>query len=72
MRPNEIKKLVSSAKEDIDKLNITLTELQKTCTHKETIVKNISTSVAELRRVCKTCEKVLGYPNKGEMKDAGY
>ena len=72
MEPNEIKKLVSSAKEDITKLNTTLNELQENCSHKETTVKNIGTSVAEIRRVCKTCEKVLGYPNKDEMKNAGY
>jgi uncharacterized coiled-coil protein SlyX len=72
MDPKEIKKLVSDTKDDIKELKSTLNELQETCTHKETTVKNISTSVAELRKVCKTCEKVLGYPNKNEMKDAGY
>ncbi len=72
MKSNEIKKLVSSTKEDINKLNTALTELQQTCTHKETIVKNISTGVTELRKVCTTCEKELGYPNQKELKEAGY
>lgn len=72
MESNEIKKLVSSTKEDINKLNTTLTELQKTCTHKEIIIKNVSSGVTELRKVCKTCDKELGYPNPKELKESGY
>ena len=72
MEPNDIKKLVSTTKEDIKQLNTALTELQETCTHEETTVKNISDSVAELRKVCKTCDKELGYPTQDEIKEGGY
>lgn len=72
MAPNEIKKLVSEYKDDINKLNQNLDDIQSMCKHISVEIKNLNPTTAELRKVCKDCEKVIGYPNQQELRDAGY
>lgn len=72
MDPNEIKKIVSNHKIDIKELKSALTDIQNECPHKETIIKNVSAGLVALRKVCKACEKEIGYPSPDELKDAGY
>lgn len=72
IQPNEIKQLVSATKNDIKELKTTLNEIQDTCKHKEVTIRNISTGVAELRKVCDTCEKILGFPTREQLREAGY
>jgi prefoldin subunit 5 len=72
MEPEEIKKKVSNSKDEIEKLSKVVNELQNECNHTDYIIKNVNESVTELRRVCKTCEKIIGYPNDKELKEAGY
>lgn len=72
MSPEEIKKLVSQYKEEINKINQSILDLQNECRHKETEIKNISSGTVELRKVCTHCDKVVGYPTQQELKEEGY
>jgi len=48
-----------------------LDQLQSVCLHDEYDVKFDIESNA-IKKICKKCEKVIGYPTNQELKDNGY
>lgn len=66
----EIKKKSSEIKLLIEKYQKTLSEIQDLCKHTPTLKQISENGVsAELRIVCKNCEKVIGYPTKNDTED---
>ena len=72
MSPKEIEQEIKKYKEEVNILNERINELQEMCKHTETDIKNVSTSVFTLRKVCNICDKIIGYPTNSELKKAGY
>lgn len=72
MEPKNIRNQISKHKDEIYNIKKQIEELQSNCDHDETEVKNISEGVSQLRLVCKTCQKVIGYPSKDDLTNAGY
>jgi len=72
MSPEEIQLEIKKHKEEVNTLNERINELQEMCKHTETDIKNVSTSVFTLRKVCNICDKIIGYPTNSELKRAGY
>ena len=72
MTPNKVTKSVTECESEITRLNRIVDELQKDCKHTEYDVKNVGTAPIDLKNVCRTCHKTLGYPSKDELKEAGY
>lgn len=64
---DEIQKKLKEAEKELD-------ELRKSCKHSEFKIKDINfgRGTLELRRVCKFCEQVLGFPNKEDLINSGY
>lgn len=58
----EIKTTIKSLEKELD-------GIQSSCPHKEYEIKNCQTEARgfALRRVCKTCEKEIGYPSQEEI-----
>lgn len=72
MSPKEIEQEIKKRKEEVNILNERISELQEMCKHTETDIKNVSTGVFTLRKVCDICDKIIGYPTNSELKKAGY
>ena len=72
MTPNEIKEMISKCKTELDKINSIIKNLQKSCKHKETDLKFISEGIMNLRKVCNSCGKEVGYPTNEDLKKGGY
>jgi hypothetical protein len=50
-----------------------LKEIQDNCTHKDGYdVKFLSDGSNDVRRVCKTCGSIIGYPTDQELIDNGF
>ena len=47
-------------------------KIQEDCNHKDGYDVRFSNGTNEVRRVCKTCQKVIGYPSEEELKDNGF
>lgn len=60
----DIKKEIKLLKKDLD-------QLQSVCLHDEYDVKFDIESNA-IKKICKKCEKIIGYPTNQELKDNGY
>tara|TARA_R110000824_G_scaffold28858_1_gene96521 strand:- start:322 stop:528 length:207 start_codon:yes stop_codon:yes gene_type:complete len=60
----DIKKEIKLLKKDLD-------QLQSGCLHAEDDVKFDIESNA-IKKICKKCEKVIGYPTDQELKDNGF
>jgi len=56
-------------KKDVSK---ELEKIQEECNHKDGYNVKFAGSTNEVRRVCKTCQKVIGYPSEQELKDNGF
>ena len=56
-------------KKDVSK---ELEEIQKECNHKDGYDVKFMSGTNEVRRVCKTCQSVIGYPSENELKDNGF
>jgi hypothetical protein len=65
------KKKVENIKKEIKLLKKDLEGIQSVCLHKEYAIKFDVESHA-IKKVCKKCEKVIGYPNDDELKENGY
>ena len=72
MTPDKVNKSVTEHLSEIERLNRLVVDLQKDCRHIECDVKNVGTAPIDLKNVCRTCHKELGYPSKDELKEAGY
>ena len=67
----EKKKRVENIKKEIKLLKKDLDQLQSVCVHDECDVKFDLESNA-IKKICKKCEKVIGYPTDQELKDNGF
>jgi hypothetical protein len=72
MNSDETKKSVDQMKQEVNKLNSAIEEIQSNCRHADYSIKNTSKDSAIIRRVCDTCNAVIGYPSDQELKDSGY
>lgn len=63
-RVENIKKEIKLLKKDID-------QLQSVCLHDECDIKFDMESNA-IKKICKKCEKVIGFPTDQELKDNGF
>jgi hypothetical protein len=70
--PEDINKLVLSYKSEIESINKKIEEIQSNCKHSEHDIKSIGMGPVKVRKVCKTCDMDLGYPNKDELGKSGY
>lgn len=69
MTSDKIHKLASIAIEDIKRAHSRLDEIQDCCRHKDIDVIQIE---GFLKKSCKYCYKVIGYPTKDEIRQVGY
>lgn len=50
-----------------------LREIQEGCDHKDGYdVKFLNDGSNDVRRICKTCGSIVGYPTEQELKDNGF
>jgi len=61
---NDIKGQIKSLKQD-------LKEIQSKCLHDECSIK-FDDKGKSLRKICRDCEQIVGYPTEQELKDNGY
>ena len=61
---NDIKGQIKSLKED-------LKEIQSKCLHEKYTLK-FDDDGKSLRKICKNCEYILGYPTEEELKKNGF
>ena len=67
----EISKKSTELISQIDSLKKELDELISNCKHEEHIIKLVSTdgSTSRLRKVCKICKSIIGYPSNEEYEN---
>ena len=61
---NDIKGQIKSLKQD-------LKDIQSKCLHEEYSLK-FDDKGKSLRKICKKCEQIIGYPSEQELKDNGF
>jgi RNase P subunit RPR2 len=65
----KIKQLMEKAKEASKQLK----EIQSNCEHKDGYeVKFIPSETNDVRRICKTCGEIIGYPNDNDLTENGF
>lgn len=66
----KVDKLIEKIKETENELK----NLRKLCKHSEYQIKDINfgASSSKLRKVCKFCEDVIGFPSNDDLKAGGY
>jgi len=72
---DEIKKKAEELTKNIKESEAELDSLRKSCNHEEYTVKNVQEGTIgsyRLRKVCKFCEKEVGFPSEQDLKDNGY
>jgi hypothetical protein len=68
----EILSLIRKLMDEKKNVSKKIEGIQEGCIHKDGYdVKFIGQS-NEVRRVCKTCQKIIGYPSEQELKDNGF
>ena len=73
MENSEISKKVEELLSNLTDNKKELDEIQSNCKHSEfTISDDPNETSFSLRKVCKVCKKVIGYPSDSELKEAGY
>lgn len=72
MESKVIKELINKKMEEVSNLQLEIEELQNKCSHNNDTVKNVSDGIVNLRIVCETCSKILGYPTSSDLRNAGY
>ena len=65
------KKSIPKIKSEIKSLKKEIVDIQSRCTHSESIIK-FDEEGKSLRKICKSCDQILGYPNEQELKDNGF
>lgn len=67
---NRAKELLILIKEAEEELN----NIRKMCKHSNYIVKdtNFGVGASKLRKVCESCEEVIGIPSENDLKNNGY
>jgi ElaB/YqjD/DUF883 family membrane-anchored ribosome-binding protein len=67
----ENKQKVSQIKKDIKSLTDDLEKIQSECKHENTEIKFMS-ETNSVKKVCKDCQYVIGYPTQQELKDNNF
>ena len=69
-----IKKRKNELANEIKNSEDELKELRKMCKHSDVEINNINreSGASQLRRVCKVCGEVIGFPSNDELRDSGY
>jgi hypothetical protein len=67
----ENKKKIEDIKIEINLLKKDMDNIQSICPHEEHMVKFDSENHA-IQKICKKCEKVIGYPTNDELKEKGF
>tara|TARA_Y100000034_G_scaffold63510_1_gene76834 strand:- start:77 stop:289 length:213 start_codon:yes stop_codon:yes gene_type:complete len=65
------KKSIPKIKSEIKSLKKEIKDIQFKCPHSESIIK-FDDEGKSLRKICKNCEQILGYPTEQELKDNGF
>jgi len=65
------KKSIPDIKSEIKSLKKDIQDIQSTCSHLEYSVK-FEECGKSLRKICKDCEQIVGYPTEQELKDNGF
>ena len=65
------KKSIPKIKSEIKSLKKEIKEIQSKCTHSESSIK-FDDAGKSLRKICKNCEHILGYPTEQDLKDNGF
>lgn len=68
---NGEEKTVDDIKKEIKTLENDIEKIQEDCAHKEYDVKFMQ-DTKSVRRICKLCDKDLGYANQAELEENGY
>lgn len=71
---NSIISSISKLKVEIKKLEAEISNFRKLCRHNSYVIDNInkSSQTLQLRKVCKLCGEVLGFPSDEDLKENGY
>lgn len=67
---NRVKELLKLIKEAGEELN----SIRKVCRHSDYIVKdtNFGVGASKLRKVCESCEEIVGMPSEDDLRNSGY
>ena len=65
------KKSIPKIKSEIKSLKKEIKDIQSKCTHLEYSLK-FDDDGKSLRKICKNCEQIVGYPTEQELKDNGF
>lgn len=65
-------KKIEDIKKEIKNLENDMEEIQSKCLHKEDPIIKFDLTQRSVIRICKDCEKDLGYATSQELKDNGY
>jgi hypothetical protein len=72
LETNEILTLIRNLMEEKSKVSKEVEDIQKNCKHKEGNVIKFRACSNEVRRFCKTCDTLIGFPTEKELKDNGF
>lgn len=74
MENDEIKRKTEELTEKMKETKKELKNLRKSCKHSEYKIKdaNFGQGMLKLRKVCKFCDEIIGFPSKQDLKDNGY
>ncbi len=64
-------KKVTDIKKQIKSLTEDLRDIQSKCPHQDYTI-NFDDSGKSLRKICKECEQIIGFPTEEELKDNGF
>jgi hypothetical protein len=68
----EIINLIRKLMEEGNSILSDIEELQKLCKHNEGYDVKFEQGTNQVRRICKVCGSVIGYPSEDELKDNGF
>lgn len=71
---DEIKKKAQELSDKISETEKELQELRSNCRHSTYYIKDINLGIdsLKLRRVCKYCDDIIGFPSNQDLIDNGY
>jgi len=62
---------ISQIKDKIRNLYKSIEGIQDICLHENTIIKH-SDERRSVMKICRDCDKIIGYPSNDELKQNGY
>jgi hypothetical protein len=72
LEKEEIINLIKKLMEEGNVLIKDIEELQKECKHKDGYEVRFEQGTNEVRRLCKNCGSVIGYPSEDDLKENGF